>query len=144
MKCGSYSYTSNKAILALKADITYQLALLLIEFNQDESRAEIREEHLSEALELLDRSNVLIQTNGLLLAINPDKAAIDLLKSFGTDSIEESYLKAFELAKASFEFRKEELSTNHSSVLHSLLTVAEIGKFIDNKEINIEAIEYAN
>lgn len=143
VKCGSYSYTSNKAILALKADITYQLALLLIEFNQDESRAEIREEHLSKALELLDQSNVLIQTNELPLEINADKAAIDLLKSFGTDSIEESYLKAFVLAKASFEFRKEELPTNHSSILHSLLTVAEIGKSIDNKEINIEAIEYA-
>ena len=143
VKCNSYSYNFNKDILALKADTTYQLALLLIEFNQDELRAEIREEHLSKALEFLDQSNILIQNNDLSIEINADKAAIDLLKAFGTDSIEGSYLKAFELAQASYELREEKLQTNHSSILHSLLTVAEIGKSIGNKEINIEAIKYA-
>lgn len=143
VKCNSHSYNANKSILALKADVSYQLALLLIEFNKDELRAEIREEHLSKALALLDQSNILIQTHKLPLEINADQVALDLLKTFGTESIEGSYVKSFELAKTSFKDREEKLPAKHPSILSSLLTIAEIGKSIKDKDINIEAIKYA-
>ena len=143
VKCNSHSYNSNKTILALEADVSYQLALLHIEFNKDDLRAEIREEHLSKALELLDRSNFLIQTHQLSLKIDADKAAIDLLKSFGTEYIDGSYIKSFELAKTSLEYREAKLPAKHPSILSSLLTIAEIGKSIKDKDTNIKAIKYA-
>lgn len=143
VKCDSHLHYSNKSILALKADVSYQVAHLLIEIYKDDLRAEIREEYLGKALKLLDQSNILMQTHELPLKIDADQVALDLLKTFGTESIDGSYVKSFELAKTSFEFREKKLPAKHPSLLSSLLTIAEIGKSIKDKGINIEAIKYA-
>ena len=143
LKCNSHSLASNKAVLTLKADTMYHQASLIIRFNADETRAGVREISLSKALNLLDESNYIVQTQKLALKIDASKAACDLVKAFGKDEIEGSHVKSFELAESSLQFRTKALPSNHTSILASLLNTAEIGQSIKNAKINIEAIKYA-
>ena len=121
----------------------YHQASLIIRFNADETRAGVREISLSKALNLLDESNYIVQTQKLALKIDASKAACDLVKAFGKDEIEGSHAKSFELAESSLQFRTKALPSNHTSILASLLNTAEIGQSIKNAKINIEAIKYA-
>ncbi len=126
-----------ESLYPLKMECLISCAVAMTKLLENETKEQIKFKEFLNALIYLDEANEI----NILQKIDSIFDIEETIKSLILNYSDKD--EAFEFAEQSLCFRKDKFTENHPAILVGLLNVAEIGYDSDNKEIQVEALQYA-